>query len=150
MEQHAGGWGGADTIAHCAAFKQHPHASNGRERVAGESSTMEERNVCPVSQCPELRDTRLVGYRGLHKEVGGGCEYVEWESVTLAHLHYCDTCVLQSCDIPRVQTSGKRTICRKKHFLLQSLSNTCLCLAMRPAAPCPHLPHADVEGPLDF
>lgn len=55
------------------------------ERVAGEDSTMEERNVCPVSQCPELWDTGLVGYRGLKRwRQGTNMLNVqgEWETCT--------------------------------------------------------------------
>lgn len=60
------------------------------DRVAGENSTMEERNVCPVSQCPELWDTWLVGLPGLKRgRQGTNMLNVEgeWGSVTLAHVH---------------------------------------------------------------
>lgn len=92
--------GGAGTIAHFAAIEILSHLSTVHgdnirvrpvgERVAGENSTMEERNVCPVSQCPELWDTRLVGYYGLKRwRQGANMLNVqgEWESVTSAHVH---------------------------------------------------------------
>lgn len=139
----ARGWGGgAGTIMHFATIEILSHLSTahgdnirvrpGGERVAGENSTMEERNVRPVSRCPELWDTRLVRYHGPQRwRQGANMSNIQggWECTLNS-----ERCVSQSCCPARPNQ-------REKDNLLQ----TCVCLAMCPAAPCPHLPSTGVE-----